>query len=210
MSTERKRSIIEGLETRDKKGRAKKMQYNKRAQVSVAIPLAIYGYGHMSGGHVSKMGTIVRYGHVIGVKPDGFAAFLAEHSGDKGGGFKNTYMAAKEYFNPGKADAEKQAAADRGAVVQMLKKLPSIGIIEGKFDTDASYDGFDCLIAVRDDDGKSRVVSRVVDKDGLLFNILLATFTPDDNAKVAPVPASRAKDNLKAAAKTAAVISKSN
>ncbi|MEI8395313.1 MAG: hypothetical protein WCF85_11290, partial [Rhodospirillaceae bacterium] len=208
MSAEQKRALIESLVIKDKNGRNKNLTFNKRAQTSVITPLTIFGYGNMSGGHVSKMGIIVRYAQACGITPDGFEAFLAGDSCAKGAGFKNTYDAAKDFFNPRKAEAEKKAAQDREAVIQTLKQAPSIGTIDVPLATPASDDGFYCLIAVRGPDGKVRVVSPVHDRDGMLFNYLLSTFIPDDDTKVAPVLATHAKANLKAAAKGATAISK--
>ncbi|MEI7607847.1 MAG: hypothetical protein WCJ64_10735 [Rhodospirillaceae bacterium] len=198
------KKTVESL-TAVKKDKLVKQKYGARAQANLALPFTLHGYTGMSGGHVSKMATIVRYADTRGVKPDEFGEFLDEHDGGKGGGFKNTYIAAKAFFSPDKETAEEKTERHREAVAEMLKQQPTIGTIDVPISMPANIDGFLCFVGIRGKDGKVRVISPVPNKTGTLFESIYDSFPAGTDGKPAPISTGRARDQIKAAAKSATV-----
>ncbi|MEI7606330.1 MAG: hypothetical protein WCJ64_02985, partial [Rhodospirillaceae bacterium] len=208
MASEDFKALVEGLTATNSKGVTRNLKFNKRAQNNPALPLAIYGYDHVSDGHVSKIATVIKYADALEVTGDEFHAFINGPHGETGGtGFKNAYKAALAFFSPSKQTAEQKAQGRRAATAQKIKQAPSIGTIDVALGIPASKDGFYCLIAVQDADGKARVLAPVPDTGATLIGLLLDNLS-DVAAADRITPKGHVLDEISAIAKGAKIIAK--
>lgn len=205
MASEDFKGLVEGLTATNSKGVTRNIKFNKRCQNNRALPLAIFGYGHVSDGHVSKIATVIKFADALGVTGDGFHEFINGPHGENGGtGFKNAYKAALAFFSPSKETAEQKAQGRRAATARKIKQAPSIGTIDVALGIPASKDGFYCLIAVQDADGKARVLAPVPDSGATLIGFLLDNLS-DSAAADKITPKGHVQDELSAIAKRATV-----
>ena len=171
------RDFVETLSAVNAKGEVRMLKLNARAEANLAIPLALDGYrDDVSGGHISRVSTVVGYAHELGVEPDDFPDFLdGEHSHRTGEGYglKHAYQAAREFFAAGIETAEEKAARLRVKVLDHLASQPSMGTVNGAVNVTVSSHGLFCLVGRTSADGTIEVVSPVRNEQGKLIDRLL-------------------------------------